>query len=219
MSLIFDDEFSGASLPSTWENCYWYSLNGCGNGNEMEWYTPNNISVSGGALHLTAEKQTVNGHDYTSGMVTSYDHFSFTYGYVEWQAQIPAGQGFWPALWLLPENGSWPPEIDALEVVGAQPDVATGTYHEPDGTSQGHDVVIPGLSSGGWHTFGVDWEPGSITWYIDGKARYSSTTDVTSLPMYLVMNLAVGGTWPGPPNASTPFPSSFNIDYVRVWQH
>ncbi len=155
---------------------------------------------------------------YTSGMVTSYQKFSFTYGYVEWRAQLPSGQGFWPALWMMPANNSWPPEIDALETVGNQPNIGNFTYHPPAGASQGFDKNIPGLSSG-WHTFGVDWEPGSITWYVDGTKVASTTNDVTGDAMYLVMNLAVGGAWPGYPDATTAFPSSLNIDYVRVWQH
>jgi beta-glucanase (GH16 family) len=179
-------------------------------------------------LSLTAKDQTAHGitmttgaprtYQYTSGMVDTYKKFSFQYGYVEWRAELPTGQGFWPALWLMPENNSWPPEIDALEVVGNQPDIGNYTYHPPSPQpSQGFDTKISGLSSG-WHTFGVDWEPGRITWYVDGNQVAKTTYDVTSLPMYLVMNLAVGGAWPGYPDASTPFPSSLNIDYVRVWQ-
>jgi len=228
--LIFNDTFDGSSLPSTWDTCYWYySQSGCSNGDsEGEWYTPNNVTVSDGALHLTALDQTVQGineltgaprtYDYTSGMVTSHGTFSFQYGYVEWDAQIPAGQGLWPALWMLPENNSWPPEIDALETIGSQPDVGNFTYHLPSGLpAQGFDQVIPGLSSG-WHTFGVNWEPGSITWYVDGQEVASTTDDVTSTPMYLLMDLAVGGSWPGYPNSASEFPASLNIRYVRVWQ-
>jgi len=232
MHLIFNDEFTGTTLGSTWSTCWWYSPSpsGCSNGDgEGEWYTPSNVTVANGSLNLTAENKPTEGvwmssgqprlYDYTSGMVDSRGRFSFTYGYVEWKAWLPAGQGLWPALWMMPENDTWPPEIDALETVGNQPDVWTGTYHPPSPMpAQGFDSTVPGLSSG-WHTFGVDWEPGRITWYVDGQQMATTTTDVTSTAMYLVMDLAVGGSWPGYPNASTPFPSTLRIAYVRVWQH
>jgi beta-glucanase (GH16 family) len=229
MHLAFADEFNGPSLSSTWQTCWWYSLGGCSNGDqEAEWYAPSNVTVANGQLSLTALRQTVPGrqmttglprtYQYTSGMVTSYGNFSFDYGYVEWRAQLPSGQGLWPALWLMPANNTWPPEIDALETVGSQPDVACWTYIQPNGAHSASYRDIPALSSG-WHTFGVDWEPGVITWYVDGVAEFTTTSAVTSTPMYLVMDLAVGGTWAGLPNATTPFPSTLGIDYVRVWQH
>jgi beta-glucanase (GH16 family) len=120
---------------------------------------------------------------------------------------------------MMPEDGSWPPEIDALETIGSQPDIGNFTYH-PSATSpaDGYDKVIPGLSTG-YHTFGVDWEPGSITWYVDGQPVASTTDQVTSKAMYLVMNLAVGGDWPGYPDATTKFPSTLAISDVSVWQH
>jgi beta-glucanase (GH16 family) len=94
-------------------------------------------------------------------------------------------------------------------------------YHYPDGSDEGADVgsewTGPNFSAG-WHTFAVDWEPGSLTWYVDGVARFHTSNNVTSTPQYLVANLAVGGGWPGNPDATTPFPSSLQIDYIRVWQ-
>jgi beta-glucanase (GH16 family) len=232
MHMIYDDEFNGSSLSSDWATCWWYAPasadGGCSNGTaEGEWYRAQNVTVHNGELSLTAQNQPVQGvnqstglpqnYNWTSGMVDTHGKFSFSYGYVEWQAQVPNGMGLWPALWLMPENGIWPPEIDALEMVGSQPNVWTGTYLPPTGAKQGHWATINGLYSG-WHTFGVDWEPGSITWYVDGHAVAQSTTAVTNTPMYLVMDLAVGASWPGYPDASTPFPSALNIDYVRVWQ-
>lgn len=228
--LIFDDEFDGSSLSSTWATCWWFSPSktGCSNGDqEGEWYTPANVSVGSGVLSLTARDTPTEGvwmssgqprtYDYTSGMANSHGTFSFTYGYVEWRAWVPEGQGLWPALWLMPENGQWPPEIDALETIG-QADQGYFTYHMPSGAQQSAPATIPGLT-GGPHIFGVDWEPGSITWYVDGRAVFEATQNVTDTAMYLVMDLAVGGSWAGYPNASTVFPSSFDIDYVRVWQH
>lgn len=227
--LIFDDEFNGTSLSSTWGTCWWYSPvpSGCSNGShEGEWYTPANVTEADGTLSLTARNTPVQGvtmntdqprtYDWTSGMVDTRETFSFSYGYVEWRASVPSGQGLWPALWLLPYPGG-PPEIDALETIG-QSDVGYFTYHMPSGAQQSTPVTIPGLA-GGYHTFGVDWEPGSVTWYVDGRQVSQATQSVTNVPMYLIMDLAVGGNWPGYPNASTVFPATFSIDYVRVWQH
>jgi len=227
---ILSENFSGTTLPTIWHTCWWYSPRGCSNGSsEGQWYLPQNVIVRNGYLSLVAEKRTITNvtmpgdseHDYkyTSGMVNSEGGFQFKFGYVQWRAKLPVGQGLWPALWLLPADNSWPPEIDALEVVGDQPNVWTGTSHSASGTSQGFDFKIAGLSRG-WHTFGVDWEPGRITWYVDGHAVAADVSaGVSDTPMYLVMDLAVGGSWPGYPNGTTPFPSSLEVSAVRVWQH
>jgi beta-glucanase (GH16 family) len=231
MRLIYDDEFSGTALSSTWSTCFWYAPNGCNNGGgEQQVDLARNVTVSNGMLQLTARHETVQATNdsgqmqtwnYTSGMVDSMHQFSFSYGYVEWSANVPAGQGFWPALWMIPEDNSWPPELDALEVLGNDPTTGYFTWHPASpNPAQGFGVKGADLSVG-YHTFGADWEPGSITWYVDGHQVAHTGFDVSGTAMYLVMCLAVGapGSWPGPPNASTPFPSTFHIDYVRVWQH
>jgi beta-glucanase (GH16 family) len=231
MRMIFDDEFNGGSLSSTWSTCFWYAPNGCNDGSaEQQVWLAKNVTESNGLLQLTARHETVQATNnsnqmqtwnYTSGMVNSEHQFSFSYGYVEWRANVPAGQGFWPALWLLPEDNSWPPELDVLENLGNDPTTGYYTWHPASpNPQQGFGVKAADLSVG-YHTFGADWEPGSITWYVDGHQVAQTTFNVSGTAMYLVMSLAIGapGSWPGAPNLSTPFPSTFTIDYVRVWQH
>jgi beta-glucanase (GH16 family) len=226
----FADDFSGSKLSTTWSTCWCYSLHGCSNGDgEGEWYRPENVKVASGYLDLTADDRSVQGKEmttgaprtyaYSSGMVTSEGRFAFRYGFVQWRAEEPSGAGLWPALWMMPEDGSWPPEIDALETIGSAPDVGNFTYHPTaSDPPAGFSKTIPHLDTG-WHTFGVDWEPHSITWYVDGH-RVTRTTDaVTGKVMYLVMDLAVGGSFPGYPDGSTSFPASLGIDSVAVWQH
>jgi beta-glucanase (GH16 family) len=238
--LIFHDEFNGTRLNTgKWATCYFnftVGTNGCDHDqNELELYQPANASVSNGSLTLIAKAQIVhaaNGktYKYTSGMISTgpscdgcASRFTFTYGYMEMRAWLPAGQGLWPAFWALPADESWPPEIDVFEVLGNQPNETNMTYHWPDGTDEGaqngHAWDGPNFSTG-WHTFAVDWEPNAITWYVDGieRFRYTNAKNIVSKPMYLVANLAVGGDWPGSPDTSTAFPALYRIDYIRVWQ-
>jgi beta-glucanase (GH16 family) len=237
-TLIFHDEFDSSTLDTTkWTTCYFNFTvgNGCDHDQgELELYQPNKVSVNNGILTLQADKQTItaaNGktYNYTSGMISTGPatsgappRFTFTYGYMEMRAQVPAGQGLWPAFWTLPEDMSWPPEIDVMEILGNTPNVINMHYHYPTSNGGGGDTGATWTGpdfSAGWHTYAVDWEPGSLTWYVDGVMRRQYTNaNVASKPMYLLANLAIGGNWPGAPNASTPFPSSFQIDYIRVWQ-
>jgi beta-glucanase (GH16 family) len=236
-NLVFSDEFNGPSLDtSKWRTCSWWASTTCSieTNAEQELYTPNNVSVSNGVLDLQARQESAVGwngktYNYTSGMISSgglygssAPGFSYTYGYAEARVKVPAGQGLWPAFWQLPADYSWPPEIDAMEILGNQPSTTYMHYHYLDaaGNTQGPGASWTGPDfSAGWHTFGVDWEPTAITYYVDGVARWSFTdaANITNKPQYLVLNLAVGGNWPGAPNASTPFPSDFLVDYVRVW--
>jgi len=220
---VFDDEFNGTTLDtSRWTSCYpWGDCTNRGN-NELQWYTPQNVRVGGGEADLTAVHQglvTPLGHfDFTSGLIQTSGHFSFTYGYSEIRAWLPAGKGFWPAFWLLPSDLSWPPEIDAMEAAGSRPSSVSMTVHFGASQQDGTDFNGPDYTAG-WHTFGVDWEPDHLTWYIDGVARKSVriTSEIPTKPMYLIVNLAIDGN--DPPNLMTPFPSSLRIDYVRVWRH
>lgn len=239
-NMIFHDDFDGTSLDtSKWTTCYFNFHVGDGcihDQDELELYQPGNVSVSNGILTLRAEKQEVdadngNTYQYTSGMITTGPsskkdndtRFSFKYGYMEMRAKVPAGQGLWPAFWTLPTSLQWPPEIDVFEILGNAPNVVNMHYHYPNGSDDGGDSGVawhgPDMAAD-WHTYAVDWEPDAITWYIDGVERrsYTDTSNIPNSPMYLLANLAVGGDWPGSPNASTPFPANFQIDYIRVWQ-
>ena len=139
------------------------------------------------------------------------------------RAKVPKGKGLWPAFWTLPSDLSWPPEIDVFEILGDRTNTIYMTYHYPTATNgkvaSGGKWNGPDFSAD-WHTYAVDWEPNVIIWYVDGieRLRYTDTTHIVKKPMYLIANLAVGGVSPGAPDASTSFPSYYEIDYIRVWK-
>jgi beta-glucanase (GH16 family) len=198
------------------------------------------FSVSNGVLSITASpmsqaaKATLPSdmqRTYLSGALNTYP-FSQTYGYFEILAKVPRGQGLWPAFWLLAVSDNWPPEIDAPEVLGDNVGTAYFSLHTTDkswvasqpGSYNGSsttDAATPGEDlSQGFHYYGVDWGPSQITFYIDRRAVATRPTPSDMhQPMYLIANLAVGGTgtWPGPPNASTTFPASLQIIDIEIW--
>jgi beta-glucanase (GH16 family) len=223
--LIFDDEFNGTKLDTTrWMPCY-HSGKCTNSGNrEQEWYLPDNVSEGNGVLTLRAERKkyrAVDGktYNYVSGMISSVN-FSFTYGYIEMRAKVAAGRGMWSAFWTLPVNGGWPPEIDVQEILGRDPTAMLMNYHYAANNSQNSTTWRGPDFTAGWHTFAVDWEPDAITWYVDGVERKRDTdaSTITHEPMYLLANLAVGSSWAGTPDATTVFPATYEIDYIRVWR-
>jgi beta-glucanase (GH16 family) len=235
--LRFDDEFDGTTLnKNKWTTCYWWARRGgCSidTNHELEWYQPGNVRVSHGTLTLRAEQREIRvggkAYHYASGVVTtgptsersSAVRFSFKYGYVEMRAKVPRGKGLWPAFWLLPANHADRPEIDVMEIIADQPNTDKMSVHysssSGDSKSVTHTWIGPDLSAD-WHTYGLDWEPGALVWYVDGVEcwRYTNDAAIPAQPMYLLANLAVGGDWPGAPDGSTPFPSDFQIAYIRV---
>jgi beta-glucanase (GH16 family) len=155
-------------------------------------------------------------------MVTTYNSFDFTYGFVQVVAKVPKGDGFWPALWLLPTNKSWPPEIDIMEVWGNNTSqvAMTNIVSDNNGTkTQARTLVNTSDLSAGFHTYSVDWEPGKITWYLDGNPVAVTTAGVSSQQMYFIANLAVDGLTGKSADASTPSTGSFDIKSVNIWQH
>lgn len=227
-NLIFNDEFTGTTLDTTkWNTCYPYAPpSNCSHGSELQWYQPQNVTVAGGLLRLTAKRERVigdgRGYDYTSGMVTSAHKFSFQYGYAEMRAKLTKGKGMWPAFWMLPQDISWPPEIDIMEHLGHEPNRVHMGYHwgtHLDKKNQGSSYLGPDFSAG-FHTFGVDWSPQTLIYYVNGREvyRYTDAANITSKPMFLLANLAVGGDWPGAPNATAVFPQTMQVDYIRAWQ-
>ena len=237
---VFSDEFNASALATTnWTRCYWWDDDGCTNlsNRNLNWYTRNNISVADGMLVLTAREEPTSGtggrsYPYTSGIVTTgryysergqSDRFGFTYGFVEVRARIPSGRGLWPAIWLLPSTQRALPEIDIMEVLGHRPNVLEMHFHyvgENGRRRKANKRVTVGDLSRNFHVYGLEWSPNAIVWYLDGVERMRFT-DASAIPhesMYLLINLAVGGTWPGAPDANTRFPADFLIDYVRIWQ-
>ncbi len=219
-TLTFSDEFSGNALDTQkWTDMYPDSRTH-GNG-EQQYYAPDGYRVSGGQLHLLAERRAMGGKPYTSGMVSSHDKFSQRYGLFEIRAKFPKGKGMWPAFWLLPATKQWPPEMDVLEILGHEMNKIYFTNHWRNETG-GHEGfggnwVGPDFSAA-FHTISMEWTPTETIWYVDGVERFHTDKGVPHEPMYLIANLAVGGEWPGNPDATTPFPSSMDIDYIRAYQ-
>jgi beta-glucanase (GH16 family) len=147
-------------------------------------------------------------------MVQSNGRFDFTYGIVEVRAKVPPGTGTWPAIWLVPENLSWPPEIDIMEYWGDQPDQVRVSLHYGADDQVDDKVLTSPDFADQYHDYAVDWQPGEISWYIDGKLVYRVDERV-SQPMYPIMNLAVAD--PPTPAAST-FPATFDIEWIRIYQ-
>ena len=238
--LLFSDEFDGAALDSSkWVTCYWWDRGGCTNlGNhELQWYQPGNVTVANGQLRLHAQREKVRGlnntlYNYTSGLISTgrdvadvarSTKFEFRYGYAEMRALLPSGRGLWPTFWMLPTNHSSKPEIDIMEVLGQRPDTLYLTLHYRDAQGadrkQGRTIETSDLSAG-WHVYGVDWQPDHIVWYLDGveRSRYEDVGHIPHEPMYVLLNLAVGGDWPGAPDNSTILPADLLVDYVRIWR-
>lgn len=228
---MFSDDFTGSSLnTSKWDTCYpWQDVpSGCTNfGNpELQWYLPSQDQVFDGALHLTALKTPTMGtnksgqpevYQWRSGIVTTYSSFDFTYGYIQVTARIPSGDGLWPALWLLPQNESWPPEIDIMENLGGNTSVVSCTIHPTTGGQVQTIYQSPVSLSSGWHTYAVNWEPHSITWYVDGHQVATYTGTIPNEPMYFLADLAVSGSGETP-DYSTPTSASFEISSVEIFQ-
>ena len=196
--------------------------------NEAQYYSDASVGVDpfylhDGVLDITATAgSNPLGLPYNSGVITTEGSFSQLYGYFEMRAQLPAGEGLWPAFWLLPADHSWPPELDVFEVLGSDPTTAVVGVHSVatgEHTTAGAAVATADLSEG-FHTFGVNWEPDVIQWYIDGVevAEVPTPADMNQ-PMYLLASLAVGGegSWPGVADPSA-FPATMSIDYIRAYQ-
>lgn len=242
-NLLWHDEFDGSTLD---ESIWNYEPHEPGWTNEeLQEYTTStdNVFLRDGKLVLKAIKSEKNGGDYyTSGKITAQNKKDFTYGKVVASAKVPAGKGLWPAIWMMPQDeqhyGQWPKcgEIDIMEVLGSRLDTAYGTLHygEPHAEQQGTYILENGGSyADEFHEFSVEWEPGEMRWYIDGNLYHTVNDWFTAVqgedekpypapfdqPFFVQMNLAVGGTWPGDPDASTDFDKAeFEIDYVRVYQ-
>lgn len=185
------------------------------------------VSVRDGMLTLRAEKNNWSmrrhsfGRPYSSGMISSWGTFSQLYGVFEMRARIPSGRGLWPAFWLLPVNSGGPPELDIMEVIGHEPNVLHTTVHS-NHTGRRTGQTLPhnvGDLSKGFHVYAAEWTPQQVIFYLDDReiARVPTPPDMHK-PMYLIANLAVGGSWPGPPDKATRFPATMEIDWIRVYQ-
>lgn len=243
--LIFVDEFKGrAGAPP--DPGKWQLVSGGGGwGNqELEYYTSraSNVALDGeGHLAITARRETYRGSDgvtryYTAGRLQTKGLFQSTYGVLEARIKIPSGRGLWPAFWALGGNidsVGWPAcgEIDMMENLGNDPFTIYGSIHGPQaGLLNGYDIEatkrLPVSLAAGFHVYAVRWSPNKIVFTLDGVPYATKTPAslrrgqrwVFNKPFYLLLNVAVGGTWPGSPNSSTPFPATMRVDWVRVYE-
>ncbi|MFD7685733.1 ricin-type beta-trefoil lectin domain protein [Streptomyces sp. NPDC059781] len=240
----WSDEFDGPAGSAPDPGKWTLETGGSGNGNhELQYYrdSRDNAALDGdGNLVITARKNTDTGLQcwygacqYTSARLNTAKTFTQAYGRFEARIKVPRGQGMWPAFWMLGDDlgtAGWPNsgEIDIMENVGYEPGIVHGTVHGPGysgGGGIGAAYTLPGGAAfaDGFHVFAVDWSPEKITWSVDGTTYQTRTPAdlggrkwVYDHPFFLILNLAVGGDWPGSPNAGTAFPQTMTIDYVRV---
>ena len=243
-SLVWNDEFSTPDNSTPDPQKWTYDLGGKGWGNhELESYTnrPENAHIEKGNLVITARKESYTAadgvpRDYTSARLKTQGLFTQTYGRIEARIKIPAGQGMWPAFWMLGEDIptiGWPKcgEIDIMENIGKEPDKIHGSLHGPSTAARTSDLTsIFTLPAGqnfadDFHLYAVEWSPDTVRFYIDANLYATFRQSdwpaggkwVFDHPFFILLNLAVGGDWPGPPDASTKFPQSMLVDYVRVY--
>ncbi len=242
LTLVWSDEFSSAQLdPEVWffetGDGSQYGIPGWGN-NELQWYLPNSAQLQNGMLVITAREDAAGGKDYTSARINTRDRFAFRYGRVEARIRLPGGQGLWPAFWLLPQDdvyGTWAAsgEIDVMEAVNlgaAGGNTVYGTIHYggewPNNVFTGETYIVPADARSEFHTYALEWGATEMRWYVDGvlyavqnawftdSAAYPAPFDQ---PFYILLNVAVGGNFPGAPDAGTAFPVTMEVDWVRVY--
>lgn len=224
-TLVWSDDFSNPTLDGTkWDVENDHPIKN----NELEYYAPDEVYVQSDNLVLRSRQRTYSGYDtngnwgtwnYTSGLVRSINRFATAYGKIEIRAKAPSTKGIWPAHWMLPDSGAWPPEIDIMELKGSQPSTIYMTHHFgawPNVQNHGGTYTGPNYALD-YHTYAVEWSPTRIDWKIDGVVRFSSTDNIPKEPFYIILNTAVGGDFDGNPNGSTVFPQYHMIDYVRVY--
>lgn len=238
-NLAWSDEFNGNVLDqSVWsyetgDGCP--NLCGFGN-NELQYYTNSaeNLFFQDGKMIIEAKQQSIGGKNYTSAKIKTAGKKTFKFGRIDIRAKLPKGKGIWPALWLLPQSnkyGNWPTsgEIDMMEVVGHEPNKVHGTLHFGPGPGSTQISKSTALNSGTFfdefHVFSLEWQQDVIKWYVDGvlystaeKSQFGSNIYPFNEDFYFIVNLAVGGNWPGSPDASTVFPQWLILDYIRLYQ-
>ncbi|MDW6024943.1 family 16 glycosylhydrolase [Mesorhizobium sp. BAC0120] len=237
MHLSFSDDFDTLSLwngsDGTWDSNFWWGkANGSTLESQQQWFidtdygptkSANPFSVEDGHLTITAAKAStdiqpyINNYKYTSGLLTTHESFSQLYGYFEMRADMPSNHGAWPAFWLLPEDGSWPPELDVIEMKGQEPNTLIQTAHSNATGQHTQDRSNPAVeNTEGYHTYGLLWTDKELVWYFDDTevVRTATPADMHK-PMYMLVNLGLGGM-AGTPDLSSP--AEMHVDYVNAYQ-
>ncbi len=230
--LVFSDEFDGSQLDtSKWNTTMEFpGIQGPRYHNEfyLSYTMDEDVLLQDGLLRLRTDRRVISGSEpiglfnYSQGLVSSRDKFSFTYGYIEIRAKYPGGKGMWPCFWLMPQNADWPPEFDIGEYHGGQHKMhhglAYGTMEKTKWDSY-NDTETDFINN--WHTLALEWTQGRAVWYVDGIACKTVTADyVPSVPMYVILSNGVSSRQgpSGEPDANTVFPNHFEVDYVRIYQ-
>jgi beta-glucanase (GH16 family) len=245
LTLVWSDEFDGAQLdPEVWffetgDGSEYGLPAGWGN-NEQQYYLPDNAQLDSGLLKIEARRENIGSFEYTSARINTRDRFAFKYGRIEARMRLPGGQGIWPAFWMLAQDspyGGWAAsgEIDIAEAVnlgGAGGNTVYGTiYYGGESPSElplssGETYLVPTNVMTDFHVYAVEWDANEIRWYVDDilfamQNSWSSTAAPYPAPFdhefYVLFNVAVGGNFPGAPNAGTAFPVTMEVDYVRVY--
>jgi beta-glucanase (GH16 family) len=237
-ALTWSDEFNGASNTPPDSSKWTYDTGNLGVNNELESYTDrtSNVRQNGdGQLEIVARKEKAGDWDYTSGRILTQGKFTTTYGRIEARIKLPQGQGIWPAFWMLGGDIAkvgWPQsgEVDIMENIGREPAVNHGSLHGPGysgGSSLTGSVAIPsGKLADAFHDYAIEWSPSAIAFFFDGKEyerkqrgdQPSGSPWPFDHPFFLLLNVAVGGDWPGNPDATTSFPQTMAVDWVRVYK-
>ena len=240
-NLVWSDEFNGTSLDAT----NWTLETGGGGfgNNELEYYTNGqNLTFTGSEMIINARQENPAGYScwygactYTSSRMKTAGKREFTYGRIEARIQIPYSQGLWPAFWMLGNNigtAGWPGsgEMDIMENIGKEPSTVHGTVHGPNYSGSngiGGPYTLPsGQLHDTYHVYAVEWEANVIRWYVDNTLYFTLTKSTVEThgqwvfdhPNFIIMNVAVGGAWPGNPDGTTIMPQQMKVDYVRVYQ-
>jgi beta-glucanase (GH16 family) len=229
--MTFHDEFNGPSLdPKLWRTAYPWGPNTTING-ELQYYpdiqdpqnpvAANPLSFDNSTLTISAFPWHYERLNYVSGVITTYKKFAQTYGYFEARMKAPSGQGLWPTFWLMPENNTWPPELDIMEMTGQNTKLLMITQHDNvNDQNVPHACYVNTFDmAADFHTYGLLWTAIDLTWYLDGKpVCHQDTAASLHVPMYILLDLAIGsGGWTGTPDAATPWPQRFQVQYVRAY--
>jgi beta-glucanase (GH16 family) len=241
--LVWSDEFSGKSLDTTKWNVLTREQSKHG---ELQYYVPDEVFVENGALRIRSRVRDFGSMHYTSGRLDTRGKLAPVYGRFELRGRLPGGKGLWPAYWLYPQNRNWQmeylmedavakgkerlipeerpwySEIDIMEFLGHERNILYGTLHYCAFDGQRKS------SSGKWtgdvdytkdfHVYALEWEADSMRWYIDGQLLHATVLGIPHTPHYLIINTAIGGSWPGSPDSTTVFPQFHDVDYVRYYK-
>ena len=237
-TLVWKDEFNGNSLnTSDWTYETGDGCPNCGWGNnELQYYTNSseNLFFQDGKMIIEAKPQNVGGKQYSSARIKTEGKKAFKFGRIDFRAKLPKGKGIWPAFWMMPQNntfGTWPRsgELDIMELIGNEPAKVYGTLHfgpGPGSTQISKNYTLPsGTFNDEFHVFSIEWKQDEIKWFVDGnlfstakRSDFNGNNYPFNEDFFFIINLAVGGNWPGNPDTFTTFPQWYIVDYIRVYQ-